>query len=412
MSGGSFADSVDGRVEDCGGDVVIIGVPRESFPGERRVAMVPGVVPFLAKVGFQVGIEAGAGVGAGYPDADYVAKGASIVPERAEVFRVADIIIQVLCYGSNDATGASDLPLFHRNQILIGFLRPLGTLKTIEEIAATGVISFSVELMPRTTRAQSMDALSSMGTICGYKAVLIAADTLPRIFPMLTTAAGTITPARVLVIGAGVAGLQAIATARRLGAVVSAYDLRPASKEQVQSLGGRFVELPIEAKDAQDARGYGTAQDETFYAKQRELLTRVVAESDVVITTAVVPGKKAPVLVTEEMVKGMAPGSVIFDLAGERGGNCELTQSGKTIVEYGVTIIGRINIATEVPYHASQMYARNITAFLLHLVKEGKLQINLEDEITRETLLTRDGEIVNQRVREFFKLPALVSQGA
>jgi NAD(P) transhydrogenase subunit alpha len=279
----------------------------------------------------------------------------------------------------------------------------------IQQIAQTGVTSFSVELMPRTTRAQSMDALSSMGTICGYKAVLIAADTLPRIFPMMTTAAGTITPARVLVIGAGVAGLQSIATARRLGAVVSAYDLRPASKEQVQSLGGRFVELPIEAKDAQDARGYGTAQDETFYAKQRELLTRVVAESDVVITTAVVPGKKAPVLVTAEMVKGMAPGSVIFDLAGERGGNCELTQSGKTIVEHGVTIIGRINIATEVPYHASQMYARNLTAFLLHLVKDGKLQINLEDEITRETLLTRDGEIVNRRIREFFSLPALVS---
>jgi NAD(P) transhydrogenase subunit alpha len=255
-----------------------------------------------------------------------------------------------------------------------------------------------------------MDVLSSMGTICGYKAVLIAADTLPRIFPMMTTAAGTITPARVLVIGAGVAGLQAIATARRLGAVVSAYDLRPASKEQVQSLGGRFVELPIEAKDAQDARGYGTAQDESFYARQRELLGRVVAESDVVITTAVVPGKKAPVLVTAEMVRAMAPGSVIFDLASERGGNCELTQSGKTIVEHGVTIIGRINIATEVPYHASQMYARNITAFLLHLTKEGKLQINLQDEITRETLLTRDGEVVNQRVREFFSLPALVSQ--
>src|SRR5271154_5246437 len=411
MSGGSFADSVDGRVEDCGGDVVIIGVPRESFPGERRVAMVPGVVPFLAKVGFQVGIEAGAGVGAGYPDADYVAKGASIVPERAEVFRVADIIIQVLCYGSNDATGASDLPLFHRNQILIGFLRPLGTLKTIEEIAATGVTAFSVELMPRSTRAQSMDALSSMGTICGYKAVLIAADTLPRIFPMLTTAAGTITPARVLVIGAGVAGLQSIATARRLGAVVSAYDLRPASKEQVQSLGGRFVELPIEAKDAQDARGYGTAQDETFYAKQRELLARVVADSDVVITTAVVPGKKAPVLVTAEMVKAMAPGSVIFDLAGERGGNCELTQSGKIVVEFGVTIIGAINLATSVPYHASQMYARNLTTFLLYMVKDGKLQLNLQDEIIRETMITSGGEVVNARVRDFFKMPALTAAG-
>ena len=391
---------------------MIIGVPKEIYPGERRVALVPLVVPNLAKAGFEVVIEKGAGVEAGYPDALYVEKGAKLFPDRAALFANADIVVQVLCYGSNDVTGKADLPLMRRGQMLIGFLRPLGSLEVIQQIAQTGIASFSVELMPRTTRAQSMDTLSSMGTICGYKAVLIAADTLPRIFPMLTTAAGTITPARVLVIGAGVAGLQSIATARRLGAVVSAYDLRPASKEQVQSLGGRFVELPIEAKDAQDARGYGTAQDESFYAKQRELLTRVVAESDVVITTAVVPGKKAPVLVTADMVKGMAPGSVIFDLAGERGGNCELTQSGKTIVAHGVTIIGRINIATEVPYHASQMYARNVTAFLLHLAKEGKLQINLEDEITRETLLTRDGEIVNQRVREFFKLPALVSQSA
>ncbi len=391
---------------------MIIGVPKEIYPGERRVALVPMVVPNLVKAGFEVVIEKGAGVEAGYPDALYVEKGAKLLPDRAALFANADIVVQVLCYGSNDVTGKADLPLMRRGQMLIGFLRPLGSLEVIQQIAQTGITSFSVELMPRTTRAQSMDTLSSMGTICGYKAVLIAADTLPRIFPMLTTAAGTITPARVLVIGAGVAGLQSIATARRLGAVVSAYDLRPASKEQVQSLGGRFVELPIEAKDAQDARGYGTAQDESFYAKQRELLTRVVAESDVVITTAVVPGKKAPVLVTADMVKGMAPGSVIFDLAGERGGNCELTQSGKTIVAHGVTIIGRINIATEVPYHASQMYARNVTAFLLHLAKEGKLQINLEDEITRETLLTRDGEIVNQRVREFFKLPALVSQSA
>jgi len=391
---------------------VIIGVPKESYPGERRVALVPLVVPNLLKAGLEVVIEKGAGVEAGYPDALYVEKGAKILPDRATLFANADIVVQVLCYGSNDVTGKADLPLMRRGQILIGFLRPLGSDEVIQQIAQTGVTSFSVELMPRTTRAQSMDTLSSMGTICGYKAVLIAADTLPRIFPMMTTAAGTITPARVLVIGAGVAGLQSIATARRLGAVVSAYDLRPASKEQVQSLGGRFVELPIEAKDAQDARGYGTAQDESFYAKQRELLTRVVAESDVVVTTAVVPGKKAPVLVTAEMVKGMAPGSVIFDLASERGGNCELTQSGKTIVANGVTIIGRINIATEVPYHASQMYARNVTAFLLHLVKDGKLQLNLQDEITRETLLTRDGEIVNQRVREFFKLPAMVSQGA
>jgi H+-translocating NAD(P) transhydrogenase subunit alpha len=392
---------------------VIIGVPRESFPGERRVAMVPGVVPSLTKAGFQVAIEAGAGVGAGYPDADYVAKGASIVPERAEVFRVADIIIQVLCYGSNDATGASDLPLFHRDQILIGFLRPLGTLKTIEEIAATGVTAFSVELMPRSTRAQSMDALSSMGTICGYKAVLIAADTLPRIFPMLTTAAGTITPGRVLVIGAGVAGLQALATARRLGAVTSAYDMRPAAKEQVQSLGGRFVELPIETKEAaEDAQGYARAQDEDFYRRQRELLGRVVAESDVVITAAVIPGQKSPVLITQDMVARMAPGSVIVDLAAERGGNCELTVSGEEIVAHGVTIIGRFNLASTVPYHASQLYARNIAAFILHLIQDGKLRLDLNDEIVRSTLVTRGGEVVNARVREFFKLPALAAAAA
>jgi proton-translocating NAD(P)+ transhydrogenase subunit alpha len=390
---------------------VIIGVPKESYPGERRVALVPMVVPNLAKAGFEVVVEAGAGIEAGYPDAQFADKGARIVGERSELFRTADIIVQVLCYGSNDVNGGDDLALMRRGQVLVGFLRPFGSVEVLQEIAQAGVTSFSVELIPRTTRAQSMDALSSMGTICGYKAVLVSAETLPRIFPMLTTAAGTINPARVLVIGAGVAGLQAIATARRLGAVASAYDLRPAAKEQVQSLGGRFVELPIEAKDAQDARGYGTAQDESFYQRQRELLGRVVHESDVVITAAVIPGKKSPVLVTEEMVKGMAPGSVIFDLAAERGGNCELTETGRTVVRHGVTIIGAINLASGVPYHASQMYARNITAFLTHLFKEGKLRMDMDDEIIRETLLTNDGEIVNQRVREFFSLPALVAQG-
>jgi NAD(P) transhydrogenase subunit alpha len=390
---------------------MIVSVPKESYPGERRVALVPTVVTNLVKAGFGIVIEAGAGEQAGYPDSFYVDKGAKVLPERAAVFSEADIVVQVLCYGSNDITGKADLPLLRRGQVLIGFLRPFGSQEVLQEIAATGVTAFSVELVPRTTRAQSMDALSTMGTICGYKAVLIAAETLPRIFPMLTTAAGTITPARVFVIGAGVDGLQAIATARRLGAVTSAYDMRPAAKEQVQSLGGRFIELPIEAKDAQDARGYGRAQDETFYSRQRELLGRIVAESDVVITTAVVPGKKAPVLVTEEMVKSMAPGSVIFDLAAERGGICELTKTGTTIVRHGVTIIGAINLASGVPYHASQMYARNLTAFLSHLVRDGKLQINLDDEIIRETLLTQNGEIVNQRVREFFSLPALVSQG-
>ena len=386
---------------------MIIGVPKESYPGERRVALVPVVIANLTKAGFEVIIETGAGSEAGYPDTHYTEKGAKILPGRADVFRQADIVVQVLCYGSNDVTGKADLALMRRGQFLCGFLRPLGSVEVLQQIATTGVTSFAVELMPRTTRAQSMDALSSMATLCGYKAVLLAAVTLPKIFPMLTTAAGTITPTRVFVIGAGVAGLQAIATARRLGAVVSAYDMRPAAKEQVQSLGGRFVELSIEAKDAQDARGYGTAQDESFYARQRELLARAVAENDVVITTAVVPGKKAPVLITADMVKQMAPGSVIVDLAAERGGNCELTRAGEVVNADGVTIMGRINLASQVPYHASQMYARNLTAFLTYLAKDGKLQVNANDEIVRETLLTSAGEIVNARVREFFRLPAL-----
>jgi H+-translocating NAD(P) transhydrogenase subunit alpha len=389
---------------------VIVGVPKESFPGERRVSLVPSVVPNLAKVGLEVVVETGAGVEAGYPDAQYADKGAKIIPDRKSVFGAADIIAQVLCYGSNDKTGKADLPLMRRDQLLMGFLRPLGSREILQGIADAGVMSFSVELMPRTTRAQSMDALSSMATACGYKAVLIAADTLPKFFPMLTTAAGTITPSRVLIVGVGVAGLQAIATARRLGAVVSAYDLRPVVKEQVQSLGARFVELGIEAKDAQDARGYATAQGEEFYARQREAMGKVVGENDVVITTAVVPGKKAPVLVTADMVRRMAPGSVIVDLAAERGGNCELTRPGETIVDGGVTIIGRINLASTVPYHASSLYARNLTAFLVHLVKDGKLNLNLTDEITRETLLTRGGEVVNARVREFFSMPPLGPQ--
>ena len=383
---------------------MIVGIPKESFPGERRVALAPAVIPSLLKVGFEVVVEAGAGAAAGYPDGEYTAKGGKILAQRAEVFKAADVVIQVLCYGSNDVTGKADLPLLRPGQVLIGFLRPLGSVETVQEIAATGVSSFSIELMPRTTRAQSMDALSSMATICGYKAVLLAADRLPRMFPMLTTAAGTITPAHVFIIGAGVVGLQAIATARRLGAIASAYDMRPAAKEQVQSLGGRFVELEVEAQDAQDARGYARAQDESFYQRQRELLGRVVAESDVVISAAVIPGKRAPLLVTRDMVEQMAPGSVIVDVAAERGGNCELTQPGKVVVEHDVTLIGYINLASTVPYHASQMYARNVASFLTHLTKDRKIVIDTSDEITRETLITQGGKVVNTRVREFYKL--------
>ena len=379
---------------------MIVGVPKESFPGERRVALVPAVIPTLAKAKWEVLVESGAGEAASYPDAAYVEKGARIAASRADVFGSADAVFQVLGHGANDKTGRADLPLLRRDQVLIAFLRPLGDPRSVSEIAATGATAFAVELMPRITRAQNMDALSSMSTVAGFKAVLLAASTLPRMFPMLTTAAGTIPPARVLVVGAGVAGLQAIATARRLGAVVSGYDVRPAVKEQVQSLGAKFVELPLETAGAEDAAGYARAQDEAFYRRQRELMARVVAESDVVITTAVVPGKKAPVLITAEMVRGMAPGSVIVDLAAERSGNCELTRPDETVVEHGVTIIGPVNLASTVPYHASQMYARNLTAFFLHLARSGTIEVNLEDEITRETLLTRGGEVVHPRVRE------------
>ena len=388
---------------------MIVGVAKEGYPGERRVALVPAVVPSLTKAGFEVAIESGAGAAAGYPDALYSEKGAKIVATRAELFGAADIVLQVLGPGANDLTGNADLALYRKGQVVVGFLRPLGSAEDTGKLAATGVTSFAVELVPRITRAQSMDALSSMATVSGYKAVLMAANTSPRLFPMMTTAAGTITPARVLIVGVGVAGLQAISTARRLGAVASAYDIRPAVKEQVQSLGGKFVELPIEAQSAQDARGYGTQQSEEFIQKQRELLAQTVAGSDVVITTAVVPGKKAPILVTADMVKGMAPGSVIVDLAAERGGNCELTRAGETSVQHGVSIVGAINLAGTVPFHASQMYARNLMTLLTYLAKDGKLQFNMEDEITRETMLTRDGEIVSARVREFFKMPALVA---
>jgi NAD(P) transhydrogenase subunit alpha len=379
---------------------MIVGVPKETYPGERRVALVPAVLPVLARAGLEVVVEAGAGVAAGFPDATYTERGARVLGARVEVFGAADIVAQVLGHGANDRTGRADLPLFRRDQVLVAFLRPLGSPDAVRELAATGVSAFAVELMPRITRAQPMDALSAMSTVAGYKAAVLAASLLPRFFPMLMTAAGTVTPARVLVVGAGVAGLQALATARRLGAVVWAYDVRPAVKEQVESLGGRFVDLGLETAGAEDARGYARAQDETFYRRQREAMAREVAQSDVVITTAVVPGRRAPVLVTAEMVARMAPGSVVIDLAAERGGNCELTQPGETIVAHDVTIVGPVNLAATVPHDASQMYARTLSAFLVHLVRDGRLVLDLEDEIVRDTLLTRGGAVVNRRVAE------------
>lgn len=391
---------------------MVIGIPRETYPGERRVALVPAAVPVLTRAGHQVVVEAGAGAAAGYPDEAYAAQGARVVAGRAEVFAAAGALFQVLGPGANDRTGHEDLPRLRPDQVLLGFLRPLGFPTMVRELAATGVTAFAVELVPRITRAQSMDALSSMATVAGYKAVLVAASLSPRMFPLLMTAAGTVTPARVLVLGAGVAGLQAVATARRLGAVVSAYDVRPAAREQVESLGARFVALGLETADAEDARGYARPRDEAFYRRQREALARVVAEHQVVIATAAVPGRRAPVLVTAEAVAAMAPGSVVVDLAAERGGNCELTRPHETVVAHGVTIVGAVNLAGTVPYHASQLYARNLTSFFLHLFPGGTASLRLEDEITRETLLTRGGQVVHPAVREALGLPPLAAVAA
>jgi len=378
---------------------MVVGVPKETYPGERRVALIPDGVAALKKKGIEVCVETGAGTEAGFPDEVYRQKGAGLAA-RSEVFRSADVVLQVRALGANPEAGRADLELMYPGQTIIGFVEPLTELDSVRALAQRGVATLAMELMPRITRAQSMDALSSMANIAGYKAVLLAAEALPKMFPMMMTAAGTVAPARVFVIGAGVAGLQAIASARRLGAVVSAYDIRPAVKEQVQSLGAKFVEMELAPADAEDKGGYARAMDEEFYRRQRELMSRVLAESDVVITTAAVPGKKAPTLITGEMVAKMAPGSVVVDLAAERGGNCELTRPGETVVAHGVSILGPLNLPATVPYHASQMYSRNITTFLLHLVRDGAVRLGAEDEIVRETLVTHGGQVAHPQVRK------------
>jgi NAD(P) transhydrogenase subunit alpha len=379
---------------------MIAGITKETLAGERRVAVVPGSVPALKKLGLDVLIERGAGVEAGFPDAEYEKQGAAVVGSRQELAGKAELLLQVRTPGANPEHGRVEAEMLRQGQVVVGLADPLGTPDAAAVLAAQGVIIFSLELVPRITRAQSMDVLSSQATVAGYKAVLVGAAAMPRMCPMMMTAAGTIAPARVFVVGAGVAGLQAIASARRLGAKVEAYDVRPAVKEQINSLGAKFVELPLETGAAEDKGGYAKAQDESFYKRQREMMIKVVGASDLVITTAAIPGKKSPVLITEEMVKAMAPGSVIVDLAAERGGNCELTQADRTIVAHGVTIMGPTNLPATVPYHASQMYSRNIVTFVQHLVKNGQLSFDMEDEITRETLVTRNGEVVHARVRE------------
>ena len=378
---------------------MLVAVARESLPGENRVALVPASVPALAKAGLEVVVESSAGQAAGYLDDAYAESGAKVVAGRDDAL-AADVVLQVRAAGANPEAGRADLERFRQGQVVIGLCDPLAAPQAAQEVADRGVSLFALELLPRITRAQSMDVLSSMATVSGYRAVLLAAERLPKMFPMLMTAAGTVRPAKVFIMGAGVAGLQAIATARRLGAVVSANDIRPAVAEQVESLGAKFVQLDLDTGAAEDKGGYAKEMGEEFLRKQRELIARVVAESDVVITTAAVPGKKAPTLVTAEMVAGMAPGSVIVDLAAERGGNCELTKPGETVVSGGVSILGPTNPASDVPYHASQMYAKNISTFLLHLVHDGRLKIDLDDEITRETLIARDGHVVHPGICE------------
>jgi len=386
---------------------ITAGVVTESFAGERRVAVMPLSLAALAKAGVQIIFERGAGAAAGFPDIEYEQKGAHPAT-RDEVLAQADVLLQVRTAGANPQ-GSADVQRLRPGQVVIGFGEPLSAPEAYREIAALGITAFAMEMMPRITRAQSMDALSSMATIAGYKAVLLAADALPRMFPMLMTAAGTIAPARVLVIGAGVAGLQAIATARRLGAVVSGYDIRPAVREQIESLGARFVTLEIEAAGAQDQGGYAKAMGEEFYRRQRELMGDVIANHDVVITTAAVPGQKAPILVTKEMAARMGPGSVIVDIAAERGGNCELTRPGETVEAGGVAILGPVNLPSTIPYHASQMYSRNIVTFLAHLLQKGELVVDPADEITRETLITHRGEVVHSRVRQALGLTAIAA---
>lgn len=392
---------------------MIAAVPRETVPGENRVALIPASVPRLAKAGLEVMVERSAGELAGFPDEQYVESGARIVPDRNDLF-AADVIVQVRAGGAGPQVGQPDLGPLREGQVVIGTCDPLGAPRVIQQFAARAVKLFALEMLPRTARAQSMDVLSSMATVAGYRSVLLAAERLPKMFPMLMTAAGTITPAKVFVMGVGVAGLQAIATARRLGAVVSANDIRPVVKEQVESLGARFVQLELDTADAEDRGGYAKQMDEEFLCRQREMINRVVAESDVVITTAAVPGKKAPTLVTAQMVAGMAPGSVIVDVAAASGGNCELTVPGETVVAHGVSILGPANLPSEVPYHASQMYANNVTAFLLHLVDDGRLKIDVDDEIVRQTLMTREGKVVNERVCELLGIepPSGVERGA
>lgn len=381
-----------------------VGVVRESAPGEHRVALIPADVPTLAKLNLDVIVESGAGQLAGYTDGEYQSRGATVA-SRKDVLTQADVLVAVRAAAAAGEVGVEDLKALKNGAIVIGHLNPYESHPGFTVLVEKRATALSMELIPRITRAQSMDALSSQANLAGYKSALLAAEHLPKMFPMMMTAAGTIVPAKVFVVGVGVAGLQAIATAKRLGAVVSAYDIRPAVKEQVQSLGAKFVEMELDAGEAETKGGYAREMNEEFYRKQREMMTSVVAESDAVITTAAIPGKKAPTLVTADMVRGMRSGSVIIDLAAERGGNCELTKVGETVVENGVTIVGPVNVASTIAHNASQLYSRNVTTLLKEFASEDGLDLTKEDEILEATLVLKNGTCPDPQLAETIGVP-------
>ena len=386
---------------------MIIGIPRELRPGESRVAMLPANVAVWAAKGIECLVEPGAGLPAGASDADYEAAGASLV-DRDTLFARADILLQVQAPGANTVNGADDLPRLRTGQVLAGMMDPLGDPTVARTLADAGVTAIAMELVPRISRAQSMDVLSSMATLAGYKAVLLGAAAAPRIVPMLMTAAGTLQPMRVFVMGAGVAGLQACATAKRLGAVVEAYDVRPAARDQIISVGAKPVELALETEAAEGSGGYAREQSAEFIRRQQELMTEVLARQDLVITTAAVPGAKSPILITAAMVAAMKPGTVIVDLAAERGGNCELTELGQTIVAHGITIMGPENLAATIPTHGSQMYGKNMETLLFHLIDaDGALQLDFSDEIVFETVIAHAGDVPHRSLRERLGLAPL-----
>ena len=389
---------------------MIIGIPSEIKPGEERVAMSPANVQSLTDKSVQVLFQTNAGSAAGYPNAEYTAAGATLTDDRAEIFAKADIVLQVQSFGSNNDNSASDLASLRKGQLVIGMMDPLAAPQAAQAVADKGASAIALELVPRISRAQSMDVLSSMATLSGYKAVLMGASAAPRIFPMLMTAAGTLQPARVLIMGVGVAGLQACATAKRLGGVVEAYDVRPAAREQIISVGAKPIELDLDTGESEGAGGYAKQQGEDFLRRQRELLTAVVADQDIIITTAAIPGAKSPILVTEDMVKAMKPGSVIVDLAAERGGNCDLTEQGKTVMAHGVTILGPENVPSELAYHASQMYGKNMQTLLeLILDDQGNLNLDFNDEIIAGTVVAHNGEVPHPYMRKLLHLPELIA---